>query len=115
MTLAESVKTCLKKWRTFDGRASLSEYWWWMFALIAVLAPMYFLAAKFEFVYGLIGVTLLCLLLPSYAVAIRRLHDADKSGFLILLKFIPFIGGLVVLYFLVQPSKDPNRFDLSEQ
>jgi len=66
-----------------------------------------------ELVYLLI----LPLIIPSVAVQIRRFHDLGKSGWFILLGLIPFIGGLVIIYFMVQPSMageneyGPNPYD----
>ena len=54
----------------------------------------------------------LALLLPNLAVGVRRLHDIDKSGWWLLLGFIPLIGTLVLIYFMVQPGTEgSNRFD----
>ena len=51
------------------------------------------------------------MLLPSIAVAVRRLHDTDRSGWWILLGFIPIIGGIVLLVFYVlEGTQGPNRF-----
>lgn len=49
--------------------------------------------------------------IPNLAVAVRRLHDQDKSGWWILIGFVPFIGGiwLLVLYFM-DGTPGPNRF-----
>ncbi len=55
---------------------------------LGVLSPLYSLA----------------LLIPSIAVAIRRLHDVGKSGWWLLLGFVPLVG-LVLLYFMVQDSQ----------
>jgi uncharacterized membrane protein YhaH (DUF805 family) len=44
------------------------------------------------------------LILPSWAVAVRRLHDIGKSGWNLLWSLIPFLGGLYLLYLYVQPS-----------
>lgn len=53
----------------------------------------------------------LALLLPNLAVAVRRLHDTDRSGWWLLLGFIPLIGTLVLLFFMVQRGTDgANRF-----
>ena len=49
----------------------------------------------------------LATLLPSLEMAVRRLHDVGKSGWWLLLGFVPFVGQLVLLYFYVQPSS-PN-------
>lgn len=51
------------------------------------------------------------LFIPSLAVQVRRFHDQDKSGWMVLLAFIPFIGGLVVLIFmLLEGTHGPNRY-----
>jgi len=45
------------------------------------------------------------MLVPSLAIAIRRLHDIGKSAWFMLIGFIPLLGGLVLLYFFVQKTK----------
>ncbi len=52
----------------------------------------------------------LAVLLPGIAVGVRRLHDIDKSGWFLLLNFIPVIGWVIVLYWAVQEGREPNRF-----
>lgn len=55
--------------------------------------------------YGLV------MLVPSLAVAVRRLHDQDKSGWFLLMSLIPLAGGFILLYFyVVEGSRGPNRF-----
>jgi uncharacterized membrane protein YhaH (DUF805 family) len=44
--------------------------------------------------------------LPSLAAAVRRLHDTGRSGWWLLLNFIPFIGFIIVLVLLAQESKE---------
>jgi uncharacterized membrane protein YhaH (DUF805 family) len=49
--------------------------------------------------------------LSGLSVGIRRLHDSDKSGWMVLLGLIPFIGAIIVIVLLVMPSTPgPNRF-----
>ena len=49
---------------------------------------------------------------PSMALAVRRLHDANLSGWFYLLSLIPFVGGLVILVLTLLPSKPEGaRFD----
>lgn len=48
--------------------------------------------------------------LPGIAVGVRRLHDIDKSGWFLLFYLIPLVGWLIVIYWAVQESKEPNRF-----
>lgn len=53
----------------------------------------------------------LALLLPSIAVVIRRLHDIDRTGWWILLGFVPIVGTIVLIVFFVQRgTTGANRF-----
>ena len=103
MTFSESIQTCFSKYADFNGRASQSEYWW--FFLFILLVGI--VASVISQIVG--GLFYLAILVPSIAAAARRLHDTDKSGWLLLIGIIPLVG-LVLLYFLAQPSKEPNRF-----
>jgi uncharacterized membrane protein YhaH (DUF805 family) len=53
---------------------------------------------------GLLVIYALAILVPSLAVQVRRFHDQDKSGWFILLGFIPAVGGLIVLVFMCLPG-----------
>ena len=98
MTFGESIKTCLSKYATFDGRASRSEFWWFMLFQFLVTVGISFLSQ------ALGGLASLALLLPIVAAQARRLHDIGKSGWLILIGLIPVIGWIVLIYWSVQPS-----------
>ena len=104
MTFVDSIKTCFSKYADFNGRASLSEFWWWVLfvflasAAASIVSPM---------VSGLFS---LAVLLPNFAAGARRLHDTDRSGWFQLVVLIPLIGWLLLIYWCVQPSKEPNRF-----
>ena len=117
MTFMESVRTCLKEnYCNFEGRAPRSEYWW--FALFAVLLGIVtsiidgILGAVTANGIGLISsIASLALIIPSIAVAVRRLHDTDRSGWFYLLNFIPIIGWIVLIIFFVQQGTNGrNRF-----
>ncbi len=108
MTFSESVSTCLKKYFVFQGRASRSEYWWFQL----IVSPSYFISTiiENEIGYFFLGITLFTLI-PAISVGVRRLHDTNRSGFFLLISFIPFIGGLVLLFFLIpEGTKGKNRF-----
>ena len=103
MTFSESIQTCFRKYATFEGTASRSEYWW--FFLFCVLASLALGIVSNK----LSGVFSLATLLPSLAAAARRLHETDRSGWWQLLCFIPFIGWIVLIVFLAQEPR-PNRY-----
>ena len=104
MTFGESINICFKKYANFDGRASRSEYWW--FFLFTFLVSM----ATGIISEALSGLFSLAVLLPSLAVGARRLHDTDRSGWFLLLWFIPVLGWIVLLIWFIQEGKEPNRF-----
>jgi uncharacterized membrane protein YhaH (DUF805 family) len=113
MTFGEAVKSVLGKYATFTGRASRSEYWYFILFVVildivlnildvGVLHTAMITAAGTQ-VGILSGIAGLVLLLPSLGVAVRRLHDVGRSGWWLLLG-LTVIGGLVLLYWYVQPG-----------
>ena len=108
MTFTESISICNKKYFVFEGRASRSEYWWFQL----IVSPSYLISeiVESEISYFFLGITLFTLI-PAISAGVRRLHDTNKSGFFILISFIPFIGGLVLLFFFItEGTKGKNRF-----
>jgi uncharacterized membrane protein YhaH (DUF805 family) len=99
MTFGESIKTCFKQYATFSGRASRSELWWFLLFTLLVSAGAGIIAEAIG------ALVYLALLLPNLAVQVRRLHDVDKSGWWLLIMFIPLIG-LILLYWFVLPSTE---------
>ncbi|MFY9921851.1 MAG: DUF805 domain-containing protein [Mycobacterium sp.] len=112
MTLTEAVKDGFAHYVDFNGRASRSAYWWWfLFAILLAVAVSAMDGTIFEESMLLTLFVWLGLILPSLSVAIRRLHDTDRSGWWILISFIPIIGFIVLLVFHLQQG-DPidNRY-----
>ncbi len=104
MSFGDAIKVCLTKYVDFNGRASRSELWW--FFLFSCLAA--FVAAILD--ETLLLLVYLGLLLPTLAVEVRRLHDLNKSGWWILLAFVP-IGNIVVfVWFCMRGTVGDNRF-----
>lgn len=108
----------LKRYADFQGRSRRKEYWMFLLGVLIVA----FILGAIEGVVGLNGMVggiygpltllfLLAVIVPGIAVQVRRFHDQDKSGWFVLLGLIPFVGGLVVLVFmLLEGTKGPNRF-----
>ena len=107
----------LKKYVEFDGRSRRKEYWMFVlfnFVFSLVLGIVDQVAgltnatggiAPLQTLYGL------ATLLPAIGVAIRRLHDTNRSGWFILLAFIPCIGAIILLVFLIEEgTKGSNKY-----
>ena len=111
------IDTLKNRYAKFDGRATRSEYWYFVlfyfiFSFITslidmwVINPMLGATAQEAAQGGILQIILaLGLLVPSIAIGIRRLHDIGKSGWWMLIGFIPIIGFLVLIYFYVQDSQ----------
>lgn len=100
-----------KNYANFSGRDSRQQYW--MFYLFYMIG-----AFVLGFIDGLIGtggllggIFILASIIPVIAIATRRLHDTDRSGWWQLILFIPLIGVIVLIIFLVkQGTFGENRF-----
>ena len=99
-----------KNYVTFTGRSRRQAYW--MFVLFNILAII--LANLIDNVLGLVGdggygpvstIYGLAVFLPGLALAIRRLHDTGRSGWWMLISFLPIIGLIVLIVFFVQDSQ----------
>lgn len=103
----------LRQYGDFKGRARRMEYW--MFVLFNVFISIILLiidnlvGIAFEDIdYGPLYLTYcLFIVMPSLAVAVRRLHDSGRSGWWILISLIPFLGGIWLLVLLLMDS-DPG-------
>lgn len=94
----------LKKYAVFTGRASRKEYWMFFFfsAIISIVLTLIGNLTGLPFLTSLYA---LVVLLPSLAVAARRLHDTGRSAWWLLLALIPFIGAFVLVIFAVLDSQ----------
>jgi len=111
----------LKQYADFNGRARRTEYWMYIlfnmiFAIIAAILDN-ILGLKFssESPYGFIYmVYALSVFIPGLAVSVRRLHDVGKSGWFLLIAFIPIIGAiwLLILYF-TEGDSGTNQYGLN--
>ncbi|PEQ14272.1 hypothetical protein B2G71_01300 [Novosphingobium sp. PC22D] len=115
-----------KRYFDFEGRSRRKEYWMFalLFAIVYAVGFTIMMAGGMSFSeYGatpgagfyigalLVGLFALASIIPAIAVQVRRFHDQDKSGWFVLLNFIPYIGGIVVLVFMcLEGTRGPNRF-----
>ena len=102
--------TVLKKYAVFAGRARRMEYW--MFFLFNLIISIVLTCIDVFVGTAVLGMIYsLAVLIPSLAVAVRRLHDTDRSGWWILIGLVPVIGFIVLLVFMVMDgTPGSNRF-----
>lgn len=102
MNLPTAVQSGFRNYKKFSGRASRSEYWWWaLFSILVQLVP--------GFVLGSVGdaagsVLSLALLVPTIAVAIRRMHDTNHRGWWMLFPIVNFV------FAVTKGNEGENRF-----
>lgn len=114
--IISAYTSMLKNYANFSGRSSRAEFWYAVLANAIIvllvtailLIPAAILGTDNEI--GALGVVLtpflivlyaLVMLVPSLALQVRRLHDSGKSGWLVLLGFIPSAGGIIMLVLCV--------------
>ena len=128
MTFTESIRTCLKNYATFDGRARRSEFWWfYLFNQIVAGIPMFFgvlfvmiggasnpTSTGLIVVGGILmaigGIVGLALITPSLAVGCRRLHDRSMSGWLQLLLIVSLANLVVVIFWALPGTPGDNSY-----
>ena len=121
MTFQDAVRTCLQvKFSDFSGRARRSEYWFFVLfniilSVVANTLNSLLHLPKFGVLGGLLPlVVTLALLVPGIAVGVRRLHDTGRSGLWLLIAFVPILGAIALIVFMVQDSHpQPNTYGAS--
>jgi uncharacterized membrane protein YhaH (DUF805 family) len=116
MTFFEAISSGFRNYVGFSGRASRSEFWYWILftVLVSIVTSIIDLEvlssssiSPFSSIWSLVT------FLPSLAMGVRRLHDTDRSGWWWLLSFIPLIGIIVLIVFWCSAgTRGPNRFGL---
>lgn len=123
----------LKRYFDFKGRSRRKEFW--MFVLLEVILGMIAMFVDVGLGYGTADsyaqatdgysagfsisssgpatiIFFLVFIIPNLAVAIRRLHDSDRSGWWLLLACIPLFGWIaLIVFYCLEGTSGPNRFD----
>ncbi|AXE40095.1 DUF805 domain-containing protein [Acidipropionibacterium virtanenii] len=135
VSFGRAIKLFFKNYSVFSGRASRSEYWFSvLFTTLVILALdlVYYAVTGAGMFYGarladmddgtatkgallalLLFTFMVGTLIPNLAITWRRLHDSGKSGGTFFLSWIPYIGAVVLVIFLLLPSSPSawQRFD----
>jgi uncharacterized membrane protein YhaH (DUF805 family) len=112
MSFTDAIRSVFSQYVGFSGRARRSEFWYWtLFQIIVGIVASILDRAVFDrnnaAFSAIIG---LGLLLPSLAVAVRRLHDSGRTGWWLLIGLIPVIGTIILIVFYVQDSQGDNKY-----
>lgn len=121
MGLLEIFKlTMTRNFANFSGRATRREYWMFRLASLLFLLSIYILGIFLIILIDpsmsiiMMGLSLLyslALIIPGLGLYVRRLHDTGRSGWMILLGLIPFIGGWILLIFsLLDSQRGTNAY-----
>ena len=101
-------QAAFRKYLVFRGRASRAEFWYYMLFFYLVLFGIIIFIEIFASEEEVVRLKILLVIwvlinfMPYLTVTIRRLHDLNLSGWWILLKFIPFVGEIMLLIILAQ-------------
>lgn len=96
----------------FRDRASRAEYWWftvWSF-LTACALGIVSIMLDFKISDGMLKVISAIWAIPELAVTVRRLHDSSKSGWWVLLLFIPPLGIMIFIFMLLDSTPATNKY-----
>lgn len=111
-TLISAFKDFFSRYADFSGRSTLSAYWYWVLASVIINFIAAFIGAVLDtdiigYIWGLL------IFIPTWAIAVRRLHDIGKSGWNLLWSIIPTIAFcLVSCCFIASVAMDVAALDI---
>ena len=105
----------LKKYVVFGERARRKEFWY--FALISFIISVILSLIDTAIGMNVLGsIYGLAVLLPSIAVGARRLHDTGRTGWWLLIGFIPLVGTIIlIIFFAIDSQPGENKYGPSSK
>lgn len=104
----------IKKYAKFEGRANRPQFWYFVltqFLAFFILELLCVIPFVNIIAFLALLVLFLGLIVPFIAVTVRRLHDTNRSGWWLLLYFVPFVGSIVLLVFMcLEGTKGANKY-----
>jgi uncharacterized membrane protein YhaH (DUF805 family) len=115
MKFFETIRFSYKNYSNFDGRASRSEFWYWVqfvaLTTIALAVVASFVELDQTYKNNFLAIFVLSSMVPTLARVVRRLHDTDKPGIYALFWFTPIVGSpLLIFWFCTKGDRGGNRF-----
>lgn len=102
MSFFQSIATCFKNIVNFKGRARRSEYWWFRVFVFIISGILAAVLGQESTVASLVSFVLL---IATWSVEVRRLHDVGKSGWFVFIDLIPIVGWIILLVMLIKDSQ----------
>ena len=113
MQFQDAIQSGFRNYVGFSGRAPRSEFWYWeLFAVLAAIVAAILDSGFFPYsdVSPITAVTSIVLFLPGLAMAVRRLHDIDRTGWWVLLALTIIGAILLIVWACFKGTSGPNRF-----
>ena len=97
LDFGEAITTCLQKYFVFEGRATQSEYWYFLLFCIILYIPGVFLTSVGSIPLYILGILWIYgTVVPQVSVSVRRMHDTNRSGWYL---WIPIYNLIIVMFF----------------
>lgn len=112
-----AIKKGFKGYVVWNARSTRSEYWWWVLftlivGIVATIIDTVVFGSEGMGAGWLSIIATIALFLPGLSLVVRRLHDTDRSGWWIWISLIPIVGGIILIVFMLLPSKmGPTRWN----
>lgn len=123
----EAIARAFSNYCNFTGRASRSEFWWFMlfygliYCVVDLIGNIIGVPTTNSFPSTATGgqkiaiilewITIVVFLLPTLGLFWRRLHDTGRAGGYYFIILIPIVGSIILIVWTCQPSQPfPNRF-----
>lgn len=116
MTLTQSLSTCFRKYLNFKGRASRSEFWWFLiFANVLGLGIILEFASKILNLHYLVVILIVLAIIPPYlSVSVRRMHDINRSGWwvgvAVITGKVPIIWIVILVMACFRGTPEANKY-----
>ena len=107
MPFMDAMKSGLRNSFTMSGRASRSEYWFWVlggvvFQITMMVGAIILGTMEIPVLPGLMMLVPFLLVPGSITLVVRRLHDVGMSGWMFFVALIPVLGAIYLIYLFVQ-------------
>ncbi len=107
MPFMDAMKSGFKNSFTLSGRASRSEYWYWVlggfiFQMVMLVGSIVLAIVEVPVLPALMVLSPILLLPGSITLVVRRLHDVGMSGWMWFVALVPVVGALYLIYLFVQ-------------